>query len=781
MSLLSATGAEIMNNVKSFFDFVFGEFSALWYWPIIVVGLVVLAFIIMLILIGASYENRILKSINKINTYFLSKPFITEENLVEFNLKMKKVPKVLRNSWQIYMLNREDGPSTYINTQTCIDKPLRTSSIEKNMSNFSVFTFFIAFFALVIGVRYTSYFSSAVNGLGDTLFVASLVPLGIMFLYTVFILIMKLMRNDIYSMLYDNFPLFERNLTKAVSTLPSYVDYEILFTKKEIKEGIPILQQYLEKRALVEQQELEKARENSTACEEYNFDELGIDGSLVLERAMKECETFIKTRRRLQEECDEIETEKENYKKNFETTEKDFQRKLQASRENLESLRAQQEASTNRIESNYIKKQQSDEIKKQQQLEKDSEEATAKFKEEQVTLEQEIEKRKQEIEEKRSFVEQAMLLEFKHYANTLYKALSVRAAEIGNQKVMNLAQENADLKGLLNDLQGIQAETPTAQENLVQPEEVGNADLYEMTKSDEKDLEEGRKESKENAKEEDKKEKQRKEEAKKAEEANGEEPKVENADETATEANANDEVNANNGELNTDSNADNSNQDANGDNSNGDDSNTDNSGLDNADGDSSDKGGDSSSDVSTDSTGDVSTGDDGGKQMEEEPKEETIENKEDDLDELQKKIEEENANLQKQKEEFAKDLDKTISQMDVPQEEEVSSVPDIQEENPVGEVNEEPIYQEVEKPAPVAPSRRPAGRNVSRLSQTSKRPAGRSSRTATSSSRSSSRTSVRAPRARQSSRSSNANLRQATSEIDALNAEMEKLLDSTKR
>ena len=321
MFLLGASGPSIMNDVRDFFQLVFTEFADLWFWSIVVIGFMILAIIVMSFLVGFSYENRILKSINKINSYFLSKPFITEENLVEFNLKMKKVPKVLRNNWQIYMLNREDSPTTYINVNSCIDKPLRTSSIEKNIGNFTVFTIFLTLLSFIVGLQYAK--TIAPTNIAEILFYACLVPLALVFLYTIFVLIIKAVKNDIYSLLYDTFPLYERNLTKAVSTLPSYVDYEILFTKQEIKEGIPILQQYLEKRALIEQQELEKARANSMAVEEYDFAELGIDGSLVLERAMKECETFIRTRSRLQEECGQIEAEKENYKKNFELTSKD--------------------------------------------------------------------------------------------------------------------------------------------------------------------------------------------------------------------------------------------------------------------------------------------------------------------------------------------------------------------------------------------------------------------------------------------------------------------------
>ncbi|NCB48270.1 MAG: hypothetical protein EOM55_01375 [Clostridia bacterium] len=516
MSQLAFVGSDLLTTVKDFFHEVGKEIAELWFWPAIFLGLMILAIITMIFLVRFSYENRILKSVNRLNKYFLAKPYIDEENLVEFNLKMKKVPEVLRSSWQVYMLNREDSPTAYINVDSCIDKPLRTSSIEKNMGNFSIFSALLGLLSFAIGLVYATHVAGT-NILGDVMFLALLVPLAIAIFYSIFFLVIKASKNDIYACLYENFPLYERNLTKAVTTLPAYVDYEILFTKKEIKDGIPILQQYLEKRAKVEEEELERARENSMATEEYDFDELGVDGSLVLERSMKECETFIKVRRRMQEESNAIEAEKDNYKKTFEQTLKDMQRKLQASRENLESLKAEQEVSTNRIESNYIRKQQADEIKKQEQLEKDIEQATAKFKEEQDTLQKEIEKRNKEIEEKRLFVEQAMILEFKHYANTLYEALTNKAKELGNQKLVSLAQENADLKALLTDIHGVGVDESNLdpEESLIQQGEITNENLYEMTSSDESELEQIRKTSKQMEKEENKKIKEKEKEAEK--------------------------------------------------------------------------------------------------------------------------------------------------------------------------------------------------------------------------------------------------------------------------
>ena len=439
---------KIFETVADAIQYVAGKLG-MTYLAVIALGLTLLAVIVIIQSIRSSYETRILKSVDRFNKYFSKQPFINDENLVEFNSRMKKVPRILRNRWQMYMLNREDVPTKYINLDTCVEKPLRTSIIERNLSNFYVFTMLICFVSLLFGLCVVDSSASVTIGL----FEALLIPAVVFLLSAIFILIVRSWKNAIHADLYENFHIFEQNLNRAVTTLPAYVDYEILFTKKEIKDGIPILQQYLEKRAYMEQQELEKARENAIETETYNFEELGINGSLVLERAMKECETYISNRRRLLAECGQIQSEKDNFAKNYEATEKDYQRKLQASRENMESLKAQQEASTNRIEGNYIRKQLSDEIKKQQQLEKDSDEAAAKFKEEQTALDGEIAKRKEEIEQKRQGVESAMLLEFKNYANTLYKKLADAAVKANAAKIEKLSVENTELKELLKTFQ----------------------------------------------------------------------------------------------------------------------------------------------------------------------------------------------------------------------------------------------------------------------------------------------------------------------------------------
>ncbi len=179
------------------------------------------------------------------------------------------------------------------------------------------------------------------------------------------------------------------------------------------------MNEYIEKRQIQEQEEMRKAKENAVQHELYNFDEAGEKGELVLERAMKETEVLVNLRNRLNAEIEQIEKEMDSYKRTYENTSKDYQKKLQASKENIDRLREQQESTTNRIESNYIRKQQSDEIKKQQQIEKEQDDATLRFNQEINTLTVEIKKRKAEIEE-HDLTLKSNVAEYKTFANKIF-------------------------------------------------------------------------------------------------------------------------------------------------------------------------------------------------------------------------------------------------------------------------------------------------------------------------------------------------------------------------
>lgn len=412
-------------------------------------GLLLAGIIVAIVLVRFSYEVKTLRSVEKLNEYFKKQPFIDENNLVEFNNKIKKAPQAIRVNWQQYMLNREEGPSKYINIDSCVEKPLRTSSIDKQLKNIRIFTYCL----VALSILLTAFTIPSTLGIGVTIGYIAIIPAVLILIHTIFSLILLSWKNAAQADLYQNFHNFQRNLNKSVSTLPAYVDYEILFTAKEIKKNSPLLQEYIEKRALMEQEEIEKARLENEETEKFNFEDLGINASLLLERAMKECEKYLSSKKRLKAECDQIETEKDNYKKNYDTAMKDYQRKLQASRENLERLKSQQEASTNRIESNYIRKQQADEMKKQELVEKENDEASVKFNEEQDALVVEIEKRKADIEEKRLGIENAMKAEFKTYATSIYKEIETLVNKNIKEEISRLKDENKDLRELAKSLQ----------------------------------------------------------------------------------------------------------------------------------------------------------------------------------------------------------------------------------------------------------------------------------------------------------------------------------------
>jgi len=400
------------------------------------VGFLLLMSLFFFIRSRTSYEYKLDKTADRLNEWLFKNQNITDQNLVEFNniIKDRRSPKILRKYWQQYMLYRDKAPSEYMSTYNCIDKPLKTSSFTSNIKNFTMIYIVTAVVTFFLSMLCFASRSDAILTYLTQSMVASVL---ILFIGLVLTLALRAMQNYNIATLYQTFNVFNRYIDKASTTIPKYVDFEILFTKQEIKDGIPILGEYLEKRARQEQEELEEAQRNAISHEEYNFSESGVDGALVLERAMKESETYINIKQRLLTEIQQFESEISTLKKNYENTSKDYQRKLQASKENMERLRQQQEESTNRIEVNYIRKQQQDEVKKQEQLEKDQEDATNKFNVEINSLNEEIEKRRTELETKKNAVQEAMQAEYQTFSSKLHKTIS---DEVEKSKVESIQQ-----------------------------------------------------------------------------------------------------------------------------------------------------------------------------------------------------------------------------------------------------------------------------------------------------------------------------------------------------
>lgn len=433
----------------------------------IFIGLFALLVIMTIIRLRFTYEVRAIKSFKKINNYFLKKPYINDSNLVEFNRLMKKIPYQLRDRWQYFMLNREGLPSSYMTLYHCVEQPIKTSSYKativmlKYISNVCVALCTLLCLFLVSG------------GLtGASLVQALIIPIGFFILTQLYIYFLNAKFNAVSVDLYEYYLAFVRNLDKASASIPDYVDYELLFTDKEIRDGIPVLREFLEKRALLDKIAREKAKQNENERESFDFTNLGIDGSLLVERAMTTSQDYLNTRNRLRDEITKLENEKEKYDAQYISLEKDSQRKLQAIKENLDRLQAQLEASANRIEANYIKKQQGQEKNKQAEIEKNLEDLHVKYAQQVQFLEAEIAKRKEAIDADKKNVSEQMDAEFATYNEKVYTLLrnkideddadelKVTRAQLDEtrDKLTNTTQEKDNLQ-LTLDIKGQEIDT----------------------------------------------------------------------------------------------------------------------------------------------------------------------------------------------------------------------------------------------------------------------------------------------------------------------------------
>ena len=371
------------------------------------VGLELLFVIYFLVKSHFAYQFRLIRAIDKINIYLLNNSYINENNLIEFNKKMKKVPKVLRYHWQQYMLYREQSPSFYMSSNNVIEKPLRSSSVKYNIKTMKALTIIFTTLSILLSAAVLGLSQTQTSFIAPIIFRILIIPSMTIFIGCVYGIYQNARQSANLSDLYQTFHIFQRLIDKAVTTMPEYVDFEVLFTKKEIAKGIPALNEYLEKRARQEQEELEKARRNAVDHEVYDFGSVDISGSLILDRAMKETEIYLSLRNRLLAEIQQVESQIDTLKKSYDNTQREIQRKMQTAKENIERIRMQQESSTNRIEGNYLKKQQDQEISKLTQLEKDNTEETYRFNQELEVLTSEIDKKKAELEEYLHMMEEA--------------------------------------------------------------------------------------------------------------------------------------------------------------------------------------------------------------------------------------------------------------------------------------------------------------------------------------------------------------------------------------
>lgn len=433
-STLAESEASSENSLLDFFSSLVAsiDYSILLY---VFAGIMLFTIVVSAIGLLWSYEERCMRVIRKINNYLSKHPTVNDNNIVAFNHLMKKLPRRVRDRWQLFMLERDGSPSRYLNLEYCVKRPLGNSAFLQMRNQMKYISIILAslglMFSLMVAVVNPATSTSSLIAVLANCVITPSVVLAAGFLY---IMILQLRYKYLNTDFYDVFTNFARNIDKASSTLPDYVDYELLFTRKEIDAGIPVLREYLEKKALEEQRLLERARRAEVEHSPYDFDELGVNGQQLIERAVSESENFLLEKIDIQTEINRLEKQKDTTTKNMEDIEREANKRLQAINENLERLDKELAEKTNKVEINFTMGQIRQERDKKTTLEKDLATRLEKEKTAQDALNVEIQKRKEKIDEGKHDVEAALKAEYNNFAGRLYDEIY--------QKVVNSCAED---------------------------------------------------------------------------------------------------------------------------------------------------------------------------------------------------------------------------------------------------------------------------------------------------------------------------------------------------
>lgn len=465
----------IFNSVDKFFASL-NNYIGLGDSFLIFVGLFLLVAVIAFIATSNSYEAKLIKAIDMLNGYFVNNPKITEDNLVLFNQIMRhnKVPKLLRKHWQQFMLYRENNASFYMSFENCVSIPLRNSKFKRDKIIMNLFAYILAGGSLLLNTYLTAETADVAFAL-QRIFLAPVIILLINFIVSI---VLDLKQSAIINDLNQNYQYFETNIDKATKSLPEYVDYEILFDKAEIKKGIPILYQYLQKRAEDEQRELEIARLKNVEHEKFNFDEAGLAGSLVLERAMQEAENYIAERKKYGEDIAQINSEIAQEDIAYREATKEYNRQMQVSKETFANFKQQLEQASSSIEANYLKKQQQQELDRQRNLERDFDTATDRHKKVIESYQAELDTIDKFIADSRKSLQDAMMAEFATYSGKVYDEAKKVVEEREKEKYKKVKQDIKNLEEQLysknKEIESIyngEKEMPSKESVEIKPEE----------------------------------------------------------------------------------------------------------------------------------------------------------------------------------------------------------------------------------------------------------------------------------------------------------------------
>ena len=401
------------------------------------VGVEILFVLLFAIKSAFSYERRLKRRLGILNNWLFENKQINEDNIVDFNKLIKKGPKRLVYYWQQYILYREGNPSAYMTEQNLIEKPLKTSSFQSNIRNLGVLTLAWSAVAAVFGLA-----SQTTAGLSFANIAVGLVfSMLVAIIGAVTIIVLRGRRvvnlDDIYH-LYHYFARFTDN---ACAELTRYIDFDLLFTPKEIEKGNAQLREYYETVARKAKEEFDKAANDSEEVVKYDFSSLGIDGALLLNRAMAESEKYLNKKRNTIAEISRIEAQKDALKRNYETVQMDLQRKIQATKENIAKLIEQQAATSSRVEVGLLRTQQEKEVAKQASLQKDYDKEESRYNQAKQELDAEVEKLSQIIDEGLGEATKGMESEYQSFFAKVVKAANSLADKKSKDEKLTLKDE----------------------------------------------------------------------------------------------------------------------------------------------------------------------------------------------------------------------------------------------------------------------------------------------------------------------------------------------------
>lgn len=413
----------------------------------IILGVEALFILLFVIKTVFSYEARLKRSLDKSNKWLFKFKKIDTNNIKDFNNVIKSGPKRLVYYWQQFILYRDGGPSAYMTEENVIEKPLKTSSWLNNIRNLMMLTGVWAIIAFLFGIASQAGQTLTFQSIAVTLFF----PCIVLVTGAIAIIILKGKRVLNLDDIYHLFHIFSRFVTNACVDLPPYIDFDLLFTAKEIENGNAQLREYYETRARKAKEEFEKAKVSEEETKQFDFGDVGVEGTLLLNRAMKESGTYLNKQNQALSQIAQIEGQKDALKRNFENVQMDLQRKIQASKENIQKLIEQQAATTSRIDIGLLRQQQDKEAKKKAQLELDYEHEEQRYNSSKKELDDDIAELNKILDQSLQDAQKGMASEYKtFFEKVMQSAYKSAANKVKEEKQTLIDERDKNEQELIN-------------------------------------------------------------------------------------------------------------------------------------------------------------------------------------------------------------------------------------------------------------------------------------------------------------------------------------------